>query len=318
MSKTLLLVTGLMALAFSVSATPAPAPVKKDLTLEQKRDEKFQEAWFKAGPWITDYDKARAESKASGKPIFAYFTRSYAACGFCAALEKGALSEPDFQVFAKDVVLFCHITSQVPGEPYPDLFQQKGGKGFPHLAFLDAEGEVLLAHSGARTVEKFRRTAEKVQAYRALQRKAAGGDKAAGFDLLVAGLEMGRVTFEEGQKEVAASGDLTPERKAALVPALAAAEVRSVVATLDSKDEAACLAAGKHFLDMKLAGRIPTGEVDSQPFWVRMMNYAAHEKNPALFEEGLVALKTLLGDNPQAKAFFVKRQAQLDALKAGR
>mgnify|MGYP001568017272 CR=1 FL=1 len=45
---------------------------------EEKRDAKLAEGWLKKAPWILDYDKAREEAKASGKPLFAYFTRSYA------------------------------------------------------------------------------------------------------------------------------------------------------------------------------------------------------------------------------------------------
>ncbi len=33
---------------------------------------------FQKANWIFDYEAARAEAKKSGKPIFAYFTRSYA------------------------------------------------------------------------------------------------------------------------------------------------------------------------------------------------------------------------------------------------
>lgn len=47
-------------------------------TLEEKRDAKLQSAFLKRAPWITDYDKARATARETGKPIFAYFTRSYA------------------------------------------------------------------------------------------------------------------------------------------------------------------------------------------------------------------------------------------------
>ena len=47
-------------------------------TLEQKRAAKLAEPWLKKAAWFTDYDKALSEAKASGKPIFAYFTRSYA------------------------------------------------------------------------------------------------------------------------------------------------------------------------------------------------------------------------------------------------
>lgn len=46
-------------------------------TLEQKRDKKLQLPFLKKAAWLTDYDKALEESKKKGKPIFAYFTRSY-------------------------------------------------------------------------------------------------------------------------------------------------------------------------------------------------------------------------------------------------
>ncbi len=45
---------------------------------EALRDKKLKEPFLTKAAWITDYDKAREESKKSGKPIFAYFTRSYA------------------------------------------------------------------------------------------------------------------------------------------------------------------------------------------------------------------------------------------------
>lgn len=46
-------------------------------TPEQKRDKKLQLPFLKKAAWFTDYDKALEESKKKGKPIFAYFTRSY-------------------------------------------------------------------------------------------------------------------------------------------------------------------------------------------------------------------------------------------------
>ena len=46
-------------------------------SMEEKRDKKLAEPWLKAAPWITDYDLARKTAKEQGKPIFAYFTRSY-------------------------------------------------------------------------------------------------------------------------------------------------------------------------------------------------------------------------------------------------
>lgn len=46
--------------------------------LKQRFEAKMAEAWIENANWETDYDKARAAAKESGKLIFAYFTRSYA------------------------------------------------------------------------------------------------------------------------------------------------------------------------------------------------------------------------------------------------
>ena len=46
-------------------------------SLEEKRDKKLASEFLKKAAWFTDYDKAREESKKSGKPIFGYFTRSF-------------------------------------------------------------------------------------------------------------------------------------------------------------------------------------------------------------------------------------------------
>jgi hypothetical protein len=47
-------------------------------SLEEKRDKKLASEFLKKASWITDYEKALAESKKSGKQIFGYFSRSYA------------------------------------------------------------------------------------------------------------------------------------------------------------------------------------------------------------------------------------------------
>lgn len=65
---------GLAALALLELA----AAVEAQDTPEQKRDKKLGLPFLKKAPWITDYDQALEESKKQGKPIFGYFTRSYA------------------------------------------------------------------------------------------------------------------------------------------------------------------------------------------------------------------------------------------------
>ena len=65
-------------LMFGLVLLGAAGTVSAGESLEQKRDAKLADGWLKKAAWFTDYDKAMAESKASGKPVFAYFTRSYA------------------------------------------------------------------------------------------------------------------------------------------------------------------------------------------------------------------------------------------------
>lgn len=55
-----------------------PAQQKNQEELKQLRAEKMAKEVFKKADWSFDYDAARAKAKKTGKPIFAYFTRSYA------------------------------------------------------------------------------------------------------------------------------------------------------------------------------------------------------------------------------------------------
>jgi len=68
-----------MAVALSFLALPSLALAQKSQAeLAKLRDEKMAHEVFQKANWIFDYDKVLGESKQSGKPIFAYFTRSYA------------------------------------------------------------------------------------------------------------------------------------------------------------------------------------------------------------------------------------------------
>jgi hypothetical protein len=47
--------------------------------LVRLRDETLRKPFLAGARWVTDYDEARALARKEQKPIFAYFTRSYAA-----------------------------------------------------------------------------------------------------------------------------------------------------------------------------------------------------------------------------------------------
>lgn len=55
-------------------------------------------------------------------------------------------------------MLFCHITSQVPGDENQNLLRQMGGRGFPYLIYLNADGERLGVHNGPRSVAAFKQS----------------------------------------------------------------------------------------------------------------------------------------------------------------
>ena len=63
---------------FLIVATLLAGLAPAQTELERLRDAKLAESWVTAAPWVTDYDDALAQAQQSGKPVFAYFTRSYA------------------------------------------------------------------------------------------------------------------------------------------------------------------------------------------------------------------------------------------------
>ena len=53
-------------------------PVQAQGDMVARKEAKLAEAWLKNADWVLDYTDAKAQAKQTGKPIFAYFTRSYA------------------------------------------------------------------------------------------------------------------------------------------------------------------------------------------------------------------------------------------------
>ena len=66
--------TGILTAAALLAGLGAAAAQE---SLEAKLEKKLKAPFLSKAAWITDYDKAREESKKGGKLIFAYFTRSY-------------------------------------------------------------------------------------------------------------------------------------------------------------------------------------------------------------------------------------------------
>jgi hypothetical protein len=61
----------------ALTAAPAQQPQTQE-ELSRLRADKLAKEVFHKHSWLTDLTRAQAEAKETGKPIFAYLTRSYA------------------------------------------------------------------------------------------------------------------------------------------------------------------------------------------------------------------------------------------------
>ncbi len=69
--------TSALGLLLAASLTVSACGQKSQEKLIASREAKLASEWLKNADWNLDYDEARTEARQSGKPIFAYFTRSY-------------------------------------------------------------------------------------------------------------------------------------------------------------------------------------------------------------------------------------------------
>jgi len=216
--------------------------------------------------------------------------------------------------FSKDYVLFCHITTHIEGEKHGNLLEEKGGEGFPHIIFMDAEGKILAVHEEERSAEGFAKTGAKARSFMELKAKAAKGDKAAKIDLIIAQLDMAQIKAADAEKQLKEAGTLSKEQQAKLDEILVNASVMDIVKGIESENEAK--AAGQKFYEMQKAGKPgPTSEQAVQPYYILGMNAAEEAKDAATFEKNLNALKAKFGSNPQAKKFFEAKEKKLEELK---
>lgn len=69
--QTLRLTAGVLALFLAASTSFAQS-------LEDRLEKKLEKPFAKNAAWVLDLETAKTKAKETGKPIFAYFTRSYA------------------------------------------------------------------------------------------------------------------------------------------------------------------------------------------------------------------------------------------------
>src|SRR5437773_1688235 len=121
-------------------------------------------------------------------------------------LEGGALQTDDFVKFAEKYVLYCNITSQVPGAKDQQLLEEKGGEGFPYMIFMDPDGNMLAKHQGPRTATGFEETGAKACAFLELKAKSEKGNATVKIDFILAQLELGQLKAGEAEVKIRETG----------------------------------------------------------------------------------------------------------------
>lgn len=129
-------------------------------------------------------------------------------------------------------MLFLHNTSRIEGEKYDKLLSEKGFRGFPSLAFMDAEGEVLTS-SMARKVTSFEQTAaalaQVAELSKADKEGKLEGDAAAKF--ILASIDLGKMDLAEAtRRRGAIKGPLSAASTGDLDAKMTDLEVTSIIA----------------------------------------------------------------------------------------
>lgn len=104
---------------------------------------------FAAEGWLTDWEAAKAKSKAENKPILLNLVGSDW-CGWCIKLEKEVLSQKAFKDFAAENLILMEADFPKKKELPADLKKQNDALkkqylngGYPTMYLVDAEGKKL-------------------------------------------------------------------------------------------------------------------------------------------------------------------------------
>ncbi len=228
-------------------------------------------------------------------------------------MEGGSLSSPEFKEFAKSAVLFAHITSQVPGEKHGELFTEIGGRSFPYLVVMNADGKIV-GEAGGDSVESFSATLEAAKVFTSISAKASPS-RSEKVALLVAKLTLGKLNFEQAKAERDAIGKLNAADAKTVAGALVDLEILHMLENAPMETTTDSAALGKRFYAMYQEGVRPRGDEAYQPFYMKMIRYAEAELDTAIFELSIKAMHDKYGHLEEAAHFFHDLESRFEELK---
>lgn len=182
-----------------------------------------------------------------------------------------------------------HITTRIEGRKDDELLSDLGGRSFPWIVFLDAEGEIVGRHAGSPTVEAFAHTAAHVRRYLDLKKKAAAGDATVKLDLAILECTLGLTEFYELEETVEGQKLNADQAKAVeLCRVNAAVDEGLQLARAGSVDDAV-----EEFVEIFKKGVLPTQ--NTAGFWYRLALHASKQGDAALLEASIAGLRKAFG-----------------------
>jgi hypothetical protein len=222
-------------------------------------------------------------------------------------------SEKEFAEWGKDFVLFCHITTQIKGRKHDDLLVKKGGQGFPHLVFMDADGDVLATHERSPELDALKKTAEAGKETTELKKKAASGDAEAKVEWFLRQLESGSLDVTAARARVKDLGALDPDKAKMIEDKIFDLEVLAIANGIQQESDVA--AAAKKVLTFVEQKKIPKGDSAFEFCWQILCGHGQQAKDVKYFEAGLTILKDRYGENPRYRSMLAQIENDFTELK---
>ncbi len=225
-------------------------------------------------------------------------------------MENGSFSSDEFVEWSKNYVPFAHVTTHIKGRANDDMLGKVGGTGFPTLRVMNAAGDVVANHNGARSVEGFKATFVKIDELNALRKRVKAGEKELAAKLLLEELNMGAIKYAAAKKSLAAIKKIKPETKAEIEKILVGMEFNEIMSGLTEEN---FLEHAAKIADMARAGRIPGGRQEGT-FWQIIASWADKKGDLPLLKKAFPYLEEKYGSYPQAKEFLDGLKNRIDEL----
>lgn len=214
------------------------------------------------------------------------------------------------------MVLFTSIATRIEGRKHDDLLRQKGGRGYPTLAIMDAAGEVL-----TRDIDRNNAGIEKaVQSaldYARLQKRREAGEDVLAEQFFLTQLRLRMLSVDEAQRGLESYGKKLVAKDVGEASSLILALEIEVWRSQMGRDKGAALNKGCY--EAFKAGRSPVSgsRADEYLFYRPVLVGAGHAEDLATFEKAFriqaVRLQKTI-DAAKARGRESYAQRQLDSL----